>query len=96
MKKKKKSLCQVWNNFNNIDNCKFFNAKVTLFELLYYISSLFGRYIQVRLAEFKTCNNLEILDNQSFPIQVVIKIMAKDIKTILNKIEIFIKVANNN
>lgn len=78
-----------------VGNCEFSDAKATLLGPLLRSSSLFGRRTQVWLAELTICNRLGVSDNQSSPIQVVIKIMARDIEATLNEAEILNKAANS-
>ncbi|MCJ1349441.1 hypothetical protein MMC31_007681 [Peltigera leucophlebia] len=89
--KEKHSPCWVGSNFNNAANCGFSDAKATLLGPLHRSLSLFGRRTQVSLAELTVCNRLGVSDNQSSPIQVVIKIIARDIKATLNEAEILHK-----
>lgn len=88
--KEKHSPCHVGGNFDNSANCEF---SATLLGPLHRSSSLFGRRTQVWLAE---CNPLEVSDNQSSPIQVVIKIMARDMEATLNEAEILDKAASSD
>lgn len=92
--KKKYTPCRFGSNFNNTTNCEFSNTKITLLGPLYYSLSLFRRLTQVLLAKLKICNGLEVLNNQLSPIQVILKIIAQNMKATLNKTEIFWKVAS--
>lgn len=94
--KEKHSPYRVGSNFNNAANYEFSNAKVTLLGPLHRSSSLFGKRTQVWLAKLTICNRLGVSDNQASPIQVVIKMMARDVEATLNKAEILNKAANND
>lgn len=93
--KEKYSPCRDGSNFDNAANCEFSDAKATLLGPLHRSSSLFGRRTQVWLAELTISNRLGVSDNQSSPIQVVIKIMARDIEATLNEAEILNKATNS-
>lgn len=90
--KDKHSPCRVGGYCDNAANCKF---SATLLGPLHRSSSLFGRNTQVWLAKLTICNSLEVSDNQSSPIQVVIKIMARDMEATLNEAEILNRAANS-
>lgn len=86
---------RVGGKIDNAAVCKSSDAKATLLGPLYRNSSLFGRRTQAWLAEVTIGNSLEVSDNHSFPIQVVIKIIARDMEARLSEAEILNKAAEN-
>ena len=82
---------QVGIKVNTADDYESLNAQATLLGLLYHSSWLIGRRTQVWLAELILYQKHEGFENQTFPTQIVIKVIARHVEATLNEEEILKK-----
>lgn len=93
--REKYSLGHVEINISTVNNYKSLDAQAILLEPLYCSSSLISRQTQVWLAKLTLSQKHKSFENQTFPSQIVIKIIARDVKPTLNEREILKKAVSH-